>query len=99
MMGASRSRSRLTGTAGAEAEGVSLSEPLLDCAAAAALLNVRVSWVRDATRLGAVAVSACRASPAVHAADARRVADRAGRRRPGGRPLPRRICEARGEGR
>jgi excisionase family DNA binding protein len=27
---------------------VSLSEPLLDCAAAAALLNVRVSWVRDA---------------------------------------------------
>ncbi|MGA2163391.1 MAG: helix-turn-helix domain-containing protein [Solirubrobacteraceae bacterium] len=31
---------------------MSLSEPLLDCAAAAALLNVRVSWVRDATRLG-----------------------------------------------
>ena len=29
-----------------------MSEPLLDCAAAAALLNVRVSWVRDATRLG-----------------------------------------------
>jgi len=25
---------------------------LLDCAGAAALLNVRVSWVRDATRLG-----------------------------------------------
>jgi excisionase family DNA binding protein len=52
MMGASRSRSQLSGPAGAEAEGVSLSEPLLDCAAAAALLNVRVSWVRDATRLG-----------------------------------------------
>ncbi len=31
---------------------VSLSEPLLDCVAAAALLNVRVSWVRDAARLG-----------------------------------------------
>jgi excisionase family DNA binding protein len=31
---------------------VSLSEPLLDCEAAAALLNVRVSWVRDAARLG-----------------------------------------------
>ncbi len=31
---------------------VSLAEPLLDCAAAAALLNVRVSWVRDAARLG-----------------------------------------------
>ncbi len=29
-----------------------LSEPLLDCVAAAELLNVRVSWVRDATRLG-----------------------------------------------
>jgi len=34
-----------------EGEGM-LSEPLLDCAAAAALLNVRVSWVREATRLG-----------------------------------------------
>jgi hypothetical protein len=33
-------------------EVVSLDEPLLDCAAAAALLNVRVSWVRDAARLG-----------------------------------------------
>lgn len=32
-------------------EVVSLDEPLLDCAAAAAL-NVRVSWVRDAARLG-----------------------------------------------
>jgi excisionase family DNA binding protein len=31
---------------------VSLDEPLLDCVAAAALLNVRVSWVRDAARLG-----------------------------------------------
>jgi excisionase family DNA binding protein len=31
---------------------VSLSEPLLDCAAAAGLLSVRVSWVRDAARLG-----------------------------------------------
>jgi excisionase family DNA binding protein len=31
---------------------VLLSEPLLDCEAAAELLNVRVSWVRDATRLG-----------------------------------------------
>jgi excisionase family DNA binding protein len=30
----------------------SLAEPLLDSAAAAALLNVRVSWVRDAARLG-----------------------------------------------
>jgi excisionase family DNA binding protein len=33
-------------------EVVSLVEPLLDCDAAAALLNVRVSWVRDAVRLG-----------------------------------------------
>jgi excisionase family DNA binding protein len=33
-------------------EVVSLDEPLLDCVAAAALLNVRVSWVRDAARLG-----------------------------------------------
>lgn len=31
---------------------VSLAEPLLDCGAAAELLNVRVSWVRDAARLG-----------------------------------------------
>lgn len=35
-----------------ENELVLLSEPLLDCEAAAELLNVRVSWVRDATRLG-----------------------------------------------
>jgi excisionase family DNA binding protein len=33
-------------------ETVPLAEPLLDSAAAAALLNVRVSWVRDAARLG-----------------------------------------------
>jgi excisionase family DNA binding protein len=33
-------------------ELVPLAEPLLDCVAAAALLNVRVSWVRDAARLG-----------------------------------------------
>ncbi|MGO9249000.1 MAG: helix-turn-helix domain-containing protein [Solirubrobacteraceae bacterium] len=32
--------------------GVSLDEPLLNCQAAAALLNVRVSWVRDAARRG-----------------------------------------------
>ncbi len=52
-MGASGgSRGGLGGAVGVEADGVSLSEPLLDCAAAAALLNVRVSWVRDATRLG-----------------------------------------------
>ncbi|MGH2863673.1 MAG: helix-turn-helix domain-containing protein [Solirubrobacteraceae bacterium] len=31
---------------------VSLAEPLLNCEEAAALLNVRVSWVRDAARLG-----------------------------------------------
>lgn len=31
---------------------VGLNEPLLDCAAAAGLLNVRVSWVRDAARMG-----------------------------------------------
>jgi len=29
-----------------------LSEPLLDCVVAAELLNVRVSWVRDAARMG-----------------------------------------------
>ncbi|MGH2854322.1 MAG: helix-turn-helix domain-containing protein [Solirubrobacteraceae bacterium] len=52
VMGASRSRGQSGGTAAAERVEVSLSEPLLDCAAAAALLNVRVSWVRDAARLG-----------------------------------------------
>ncbi|MGI8845273.1 MAG: helix-turn-helix domain-containing protein [Thermoleophilaceae bacterium] len=31
---------------------LSLDEPLLDCEQAAALLNVRTSWVRDATRAG-----------------------------------------------
>jgi excisionase family DNA binding protein len=36
----------------ADSLGVSLSEPLLDCEAAAKLLNVRVSRVRDAARLG-----------------------------------------------
>jgi excisionase family DNA binding protein len=36
----------------ADGTAVSLSEPLLDCEAAAVLLNVRVSWVRDAARLG-----------------------------------------------
>ena len=36
----------------ADGAAVSLSEPLLDCEAAAVLLNVRVSWVRDAARLG-----------------------------------------------
>jgi excisionase family DNA binding protein len=36
----------------ADGAAVSLDEPLLDCEAAAALLNVRVSWVRDAARLG-----------------------------------------------
>jgi excisionase family DNA binding protein len=35
-----------------DGEVVSLSEPLLDCVAVAGLLNVRVSWVRDAVRLG-----------------------------------------------
>ena len=35
-----------------ENERVSLSKPLLDCEDAAELLKVRVSWVRDATRLG-----------------------------------------------
>jgi excisionase family DNA binding protein len=50
-MDASRSRSRDGAVAGGRLE-VSLAEPLLDSAAAAALLNVRVSWVRDAARLG-----------------------------------------------
>ena len=36
----------------ADGTAVRLDEPLLDCEAAAALLNVRVSWVRDAARLG-----------------------------------------------
>jgi excisionase family DNA binding protein len=48
-------RSRSDGDPGsrsARKAAVALSEPLLDCAAAAKLLNVRVSWVRDATRSG-----------------------------------------------
>ena len=36
----------------ADGVALSLTEPLLDCPAAAALLNVRVSWVRDAAREG-----------------------------------------------
>jgi excisionase family DNA binding protein len=42
------------GAPGVRAGGaaVLLDEPLLDCQAAAALLNVRISWVRDAARLG-----------------------------------------------
>ena len=50
-MDASRGKSRRNGAVAGRPE-VSLAEPLLDSAAAAALLNVRVSWVRDATRLG-----------------------------------------------
>ncbi len=50
-MDASRGKSRRDGAAAGGPE-VSLAEPLLDSAAAAALLNVRVSWVRDAARLG-----------------------------------------------
>ena len=46
-----RARGKESGMPG-DGEMVSLSEPLLDCVAAAALLNVRVSWVRDAARLG-----------------------------------------------
>ena len=46
-----RARGKESGTPD-ENELVLLSEPLLDCEAAAELLNVRVSWVRDATRLG-----------------------------------------------
>lgn len=51
-MSVKASRSRQGGTAVVEQVEVALDEPLLDCAAAAALLNVRVSWVRDAARLG-----------------------------------------------
>jgi len=51
-----RQMARLNKTSGQARAGggevVSLDEPLLDCVAAAALLNVRVSWVRDAARLG-----------------------------------------------
>jgi excisionase family DNA binding protein len=51
-MGTTASRGRQGSTVAAEWAKVALDEPLLDCAAAAALLNVRVSWVRDAARLG-----------------------------------------------
>ena len=47
-----RSQHDVPGAMLAERAEVALDEPLLDCAAAAALLNVRVSWVRDAARLG-----------------------------------------------
>jgi excisionase family DNA binding protein len=47
-----RSQQDVPGAMLAERAEVALDEPLLDCAAAAALLNVRVSWVRDAARLG-----------------------------------------------
>jgi excisionase family DNA binding protein len=47
-----RSQQDVPGAMLAERPEVALDEPLLDCAAAAALLNVRVSWVRDAARLG-----------------------------------------------
>lgn len=43
---------RVASGAPADDAVVSLAEPLLDCEGAAALLNVRVSWVRDAARLG-----------------------------------------------
>jgi len=48
----SSSRKDTSATAASDVRGVALDEPLLDCQAAAELLNVRVSWVRDATRLG-----------------------------------------------
>jgi excisionase family DNA binding protein len=53
-MNGARTNSNRHGASGAVAAGaeVALDEPLLDCVAAAALLNVRVSWVRDAARLG-----------------------------------------------
>ena len=47
----SRARGKESGMSD-ESEFELLSEPLLDCEAAAELLSVRVSWVRDATRLG-----------------------------------------------
>jgi excisionase family DNA binding protein len=52
MMGVDRSRGRRDGGGADGWPEVSLAEPLLDSAAAAALLNVRVSWVRDAARTG-----------------------------------------------
>lgn len=56
--GAARARDRPPPVRGdtpdsvADCAVLSLAEPLLDCPAAAALLNVRVSWVRDAARQG-----------------------------------------------
>ncbi len=49
-----RGRGLVRGSPGVSAESgvVALDEPLLDCQAAAVLLSVRVSWVRDAARLG-----------------------------------------------
>jgi excisionase family DNA binding protein len=53
-MNGARTNSNRHGASGAVAAGaeVALDEPLLDCEAAAVLLNVRVSWVRDAARQG-----------------------------------------------
>ena len=48
----SSSRKDTAGAPASDVRGVALDEPLLDCQAAAALLNVRVSWVRDAARQG-----------------------------------------------
>jgi excisionase family DNA binding protein len=48
----SSSRKDTAGAPAIDVRGVALDEPLLDCQAAAELLNVRVSWVRDAARLG-----------------------------------------------
>jgi excisionase family DNA binding protein len=53
-MNGARTNSNRHDASGAVAAGaeVALDEPLLDCEAAAVLLNVRVSWVRDAARQG-----------------------------------------------
>ncbi len=51
-MADARSNASRQSAAAGESGAVSLSEPLLDCQEAAVLLNVRVSWVRDAARLG-----------------------------------------------
>ena len=45
-------RSRADNGASLPAAVISLSEPLLDAQAAAELLNVKVSWIREATRTG-----------------------------------------------
>lgn len=52
MEGASMSGARTNNNRQSAGAGVALDEPLLDCEAAAALLNVRVSRVRDAARQG-----------------------------------------------